>query len=87
MSLHYILSNNSKKKKKKNTNHRLVSLTGTNHDNSKLSRNIQFGKDLKVLEDLHVSFKSLQMTILELLSFKIIKYNIVPHFYGHLLFT
>ena len=47
MSLHYISSNNSKKRKK-NTNHRLVSLTGTNHGNSKLSRNIQFGKDVKV---------------------------------------
>ena len=43
MSLHYISSNNSKKERKI-----LVSLTGTNHGNSKLSRNIQFGKDVKV---------------------------------------
>ena len=44
MSLRCNSSNNSKKEK--NTNHRLVSLTGTNHSNSTLSRNIQFEKDV-----------------------------------------
>ena len=39
MSLHYISSSNSK-----NTNYRHISLTGTDHCNSKLSKNTQFKK-------------------------------------------
>ena len=41
LKLHYISPNNSK-----NTNYKPISLAGTDHCNSKLSRNIQFEKYL-----------------------------------------